>query len=265
MSRSPVFAKPLSILKLKSLGPTVFAVVLAFYAGWPLFAGYGIKTSLDEHNVEGLSARIDFPSVRASLRPAVAAKVDKVITDALRRAGTAGGALTDQLKAQVMPRIVDGVLAGFVTPEMLIRIHVSGKSFKEALDSMVFERTSQAQGLGGFMIAPEGEGGGGARSKLDEIAGKYGIDVGKVLGGAGAKDVQAEGGGDAASAALPAKGGGGDRPKYGLGNIKHFSLTGPLGLSIGVARDANARKPELTAELSFVGGSWIVTGLAPEL
>jgi hypothetical protein len=264
MSRSPVFAKPLSILKLKSLGPTVFAVVLAFYAGWPLFAGYGIKTSLDEHNVEGLSARIDFPSVRASLRPAVAAKVDKVITDALRRAGTAGGAFTDQLKAQVMPRIVDGVLAGFVTPEMLIRIHVSGKSFKEALDSMVFERTSQAQGLGGFMIAPEGEGSGGARSKLDEIAGKYGIDVGKVLGGAGAKDVQAEGGGDT-SAALSAKGHEANRPKYGLGNIKHFSLTGPLGLSIGVARDANARKPELTAELSFVGGSWIVTGLAPEL
>jgi hypothetical protein len=257
------FAKPLDILKLKSLGPVVFAAVLAFYVAWPAFSGYEIKSSLDGQNVEGLVARIDFPSVRASLRPAVAAKVDEVVTNALRRAGTAGGALTDTLKAQVMPRIVDGVLASFVTPEMLIRIHASGKSFKEALDAIVFERTSQAQGLGGFMIAPDSGGAGGTRSKLDEIAGKYGIDVGKVLGGAGAKAAPAAASDEAASV-LPAKSEGGPRPKYGLGNIKHFSLTGPLGLSVGVARDANARKPELTAELSFVGGSWIVTALVPE-
>ncbi len=263
MSRSPVFAKPIDILKLKSFGPLVFAGVLAFYVAWPAFSGYEIKSSLDTHNVEGLVARIDFPSVRASLRPAVSVKVDEVVTNALRKAGTAGGALADQLKAQVMPRIVDGVLATFVTPEMLIRIHASGKSFKEALDGIVFERTSQAQGLGGFMIAPEGETG-GAKSKLDDIAGKYGIDVGKVLGGAGAKDAGAPGG-DAATSALPAKSEGGHRPKYGLGNIKHFSLTGPLGLSVGVSRDASARKPEVTAELNFVGGSWIVTALTPEL
>jgi hypothetical protein len=257
------FAKPLDILKLKSLGPVAFAAVLAFYVAWPAWSGYEIKSSLDGANVEGLVARIDFPSVRASLRPAVAAKVDEVITNALRKAGTAGGALADQLKAQVMPRIVDGVLAGFVTPEMLIRIHASGKSFKDALDSVVFERTSKAQGLGGFVIAPEGSESGGTRSKLDEIAGKYGIDVGKVLGGAGAKEAVAEN--SEMTSALPAKGGGANRPNYGLGNIKHFSLTGPLGLSVGVARDASARKPELTAELSFVGGSWIVTGLTPEL
>lgn len=263
MSRSSTFAKPLDILKLRKLGPVVFAAVLAFYVAWPAYSGYEIKTSLDGHNVEGLVARIDFPSVRASLRPAVAVKVDEVITNALRKAGTAGGALTDQLKAQVMPRIVDGVLTAFVTPEMLIRIHATGKSFKEALDSIVLERTSQAQGLGGFMIAPDGENG-GTRGKLDEIAGKYGIDVGKVLGGAGAKETVADAE-SAATTALPAKGSGGDRPKYGIGNIKHFSLTGPLSLSVGVARDANARKPEVTAELSFVGGSWIVTALAPEL
>jgi hypothetical protein len=54
------------------------------------------------------------------------------------------------------------------------------------------------------------------------------------------------------------------RPKYGLGNIKHFSLTGPLGLSVGVARDATASKAEITAELSFVNGSWMLTGLVPQ-
>jgi hypothetical protein len=245
---------------MRSLGSLGFAAVLAFYVLWPMYSGYEIKSSLDTQNVEGLNARVDFASVRTSLRPAVAAKVEKVVTDALRRAGTAGGVLAESLKAQVMPRIVDGVLASLVTPEMMIRIHASGKSLKEALDGMVLERASQTQGLGGFLIVPQDQpGGGGARSKLDEIAGKYGIDVGKVLGGGTA--------GDAAkpetTAALPAKSS--EKPKYGLGNIKHFSFNGPLGLSVGIARDAAARKPELTADLTFVDGSWKLTGLAPEL
>src|SRR5262245_26016658 len=117
-----------SLLKMRSLGTIGFLAVLGFYVAWPAFSGYEIKSSLDGHNVEALNARIDFPSVRTSLKPAVAIKVDKVLTDALRKAGTAGGALTDQLKARVMPQIVDGVLANLVKPEMMIRIYASGKS-----------------------------------------------------------------------------------------------------------------------------------------
>lgn len=249
------------LLKTKSLGTIGFVALAAFYVAWPLYAGYEIKTSLDAHNVETLNAKVDFPSVRVSLKPAVTAKVDQVVTDALRKAGTAGGALADKLKESVVPRIVDGVLAAFVTPEMLIRIHASGKSLKEALDSVVFERTSQAQGLGGFMVVPEGDQpGDGSPSRLEQVAGKLGIDTSKVFGGAAAKGAE-----DAAAPAaelLPAKGGA--KPKYGLGNIKHFSFTGPLGLSVGVSRDAGSRKPELTADLTFVDGSWKLTGLVPE-
>jgi hypothetical protein len=248
---------------MKSLGTVGFLALAAFYVAWPLYAGYEIKTSLDTQNVEGLNARIDFPSVRTSLQPAVAAKVDQVVTDALRRAGTMGGALGEQLKASVMPRIVDGVLAAFVTPEMLIRIHASGKSFKDALDGMVLERASQAQGLGGFMAVPGDQpGAAGSKGRLDEIAGKLGIDTSKVFGGAVAKDAVAPPS-EPAAELLPAKSG--ETPKYGLGNIKHFSFTGPLGLSVGVARDASAKKPELTADLAFVDGSWKLTGLVPEL
>jgi hypothetical protein len=256
-SRGPSVAR---LLRTKSLGTAGFLALAAFYVAWPLYAGYEIKTSLDTHNVEALNAKVDFPSVRVSLKPAVTAQVDQVVTDALRKAGTAGGALADKFKASVVPRIVDGVLAAFVTPEMLIRIHASGKSLKEALEGLVLQRTSQAQGLGGFMVVPEGSpGASGAQSGLESIAGRLGIDTGKVLGGAtaaGAEDAMSE-----PVDFLPAKSG--QKPKYGLGNIKHFSFTGPLGLSVGVARDATARKPELTADLSFVGGSWKLTGLVP--
>ena len=84
---------------MKAIGPLGFLAVLLFYVAWPLYAGYGIKSSLEGHNVEGLTSRIDFASVRVSLKPAVAAKVDKAMTDALRKAGVGGGGLTDQLKA----------------------------------------------------------------------------------------------------------------------------------------------------------------------
>lgn len=262
MSRSRAASRPVSgLLKMKALGPVGFVAVLAFYVAWPLYAGHEIKSGLEEHDVERLAARVDFPSVRVSLRPAVAAKVDQVVTDALRKAGPAGGVLSDQLKAQVMPRIVDGVLASLVTPEMMIRIHASGKSLKETLDGLVAERALQAHGVGGFQILPEDPAQGGP-SRLDEIAGKYGIDIGKVLGRDETTALAAPAQ-QTAEHALPLPAKGTARPRYGLDNIKHFSLNGPLGLSVGVARDAAARKPELTAELSFVGGSWKLTGLVP--
>ncbi len=246
------------LLKMRSIGLVGIIALLGFYVAWPIQASYAIRTSLDAQNVEGLNAKIDFPSVRASLKPAVTAKVDQIVTDALRKAGPAGGALADSLKTSVEPHIVDGVLSAFVTPEMLIRIHASGKSFKEALEGVVLERAAEAPGLATFMIRPEGGAGSGSPSGIEQIAGKLGIDTRKVLGG-GATGPAAQ---TPAADLLPAKSGA--KPTYGLGNIKHFSFKGPLGLSIGVARDADAPKPELTAELGFVDGTWKLTGLVPE-
>lgn len=251
-----------SVLKMRSLGSVGVLAVAAFYVAWPLLAGYQIKTSLDAQSVEGLNARVDFPSVRTSLRPAVTAKVEQVLADALRRAGTAGGALGDALKASVTPRIVDGVLSVLVTPEMLIRIHVSGRSLKEVLDAMVVERASAAQGSSGLGIVSREGADGAAQSRLEEIAGALGVDTGRVLGG-GASGAARETAAREPVELLPVKAPG-DRPKYGLGNIKHFTFTGPLGLSVGVARDPKVRKPELTADLTFVDGSWKLTGLTPE-
>lgn len=249
-----------SVLRMRSLGSAGVLAVAAFYVAWPLYAGHEIKTSLDGQNVDGLNARIDFPSVRVSLRPAVTAQVDKVFSDALRRAGTAGGVLGDKLKASVTPRIVDSVLATLVTPDMLIRIHASGRTLKEVLQGLVLERAGQTQELGGFMVLPqEGTGADGTGGSMDDIARSLGIDAGEVLAGTGV--VAGDGAVPAPVEPLPAKGG--QKPHYGLGNITHFSFTGPLGLSLGLARDAAARKPDLTAELTFVDGTWKLTGLVP--
>lgn len=255
MGRSRYGRSVASLLRIRSLGAVGVAAVLLFYVAWPLYAGYDLKASLDGRNVEAVDGRVDFPSLRASLRPAVAAKVDEVMSTTLRKAGTAGGALLDRLKAQAMPAIVDGVLATLVTPEMLIRIHTSGKSLKETLDSLVLERASRTQGVGGGLTIVSEDKSAGNRRSIEEIADALGIETKTVLGN-GAADTAGHGDADAALAAKSKPG-----PKYGLGNIKHFSLSGPLQLSIGVARDANARQSDLTANLTFVGGSWKLTGI----
>jgi len=244
-----------------SLGSIGFILVLAFYVAWPLYAGYAIKTALDRSDSPGLTARIDFDSVRTSLRPVVAIKVDKVITETLNRAGGAAGtAFADKIKAQVMPRIVDGVLATLVTPEMLIRIHASGKTLKETLDGLVVDRASKAEGLGGFLIAPPGQD--GKKSKLEEMAGKLGIDTKKVFGGLSGETDPSPPSAETTEV-LPAKSE--PKPRYGIGNIKRFSLSGPLDLTVGVARDAAARTPDLTVEMTFKDGGWMLTGLVPKM
>lgn len=264
MSRSRAQGKgtPLAkLLKVRSFGMLGVIAVAAFYVAWPLWAGYDLKSSLDAGNAAQLERRIDFASVRVSLRPAVTKTVEDVMADQLRKAGAAGDLISAQLKDTLMPRIVDGVLATLVTPDMLIRIHASGRSLKETLESIVADRASLSDEFGGLLVVSEAEPG-ARRSRLEDIAGAFGIDTKKALGGlAGAGAGTAEESVAVVKTAKPV----GPRPSYGLGNIKHVSVMGPLGLSVGVARDAKARQPDLTAEMSFVGGSWKLTGLVPRL
>lgn len=244
------------LLNVRSFGMIGVALISAFYVAWPLYAGYEIKSSLDRADAARLSSRVDFESVRISLRPAVAKQVESVVEAQLKRAGAAGALLSEQLKDTLMPRIVDGVLATLVTPEMLIRIHASGRGLKDVLQGIVLEWATQSEGLGRLSIVSVDQPDGGARSRLRDVAGSLGIDVDKALGGAAA-------GREVAEAKLKLDTPSGPVPQYGFDNIKHVSLLGPLGLSIGVARDPKAQKPELTAELGFVEGSWKLTGLIP--
>jgi hypothetical protein len=52
-------------------------------------------------------------------------------------------------------------------------------------------------------------------------------------------------------------------PSYGLHNVKHFAMVGPLRFAIGVAKDAAALEPDVTVEMSFTGMDWKVTAVRP--
>lgn len=253
-----------SLLKVRAFGTIGVIAIAAFYIALPLYAGYDLNSSLERGDAARLSDRVDFPSVRVSLRPAVTKAVEDVVNAQLKKAGTTAVIVAEQFKDTLMPRIVDGVLASLVTPEMFIRIHASGRTLKDALEGLVIERASGSEGLGSLLIVSGDNPDGVKPSRLEEIAGSFGVDVRKVLGGAGGSTGVTAAVSDAAgpTAATPLSQAG-SPPKYGFDNIKHVSLLGPLGLSIGVARDPKARKPELTAEMSFVSGSWKLTGLVP--
>jgi hypothetical protein len=53
------------------------------------------------------------------------------------------------------------------------------------------------------------------------------------------------------------------KASYGLGNIKSFSFDGPLAMTVAVAKDASAGKPDLTAGMAFTGLDWKVTKVVP--
>ena len=108
---------------MKRLIGLLIVAAAAFYVVWPAYSGYQIKTALDSHDADGLRARVDFESVRDSMRPAITAKVETTLDNAAEKAGPASAKIYTALKSQVMPKIVEAALARAVTPETLIRIH----------------------------------------------------------------------------------------------------------------------------------------------
>lgn len=241
---------------------------LAFYIAWPAYSGYQIKQAIDAKDQNALAAKIDFPSVRASLRPTVTARVENELATAFKKAGPSGGLLTDEIKAKFMPRIVDSVLTTLVTPEMIIRIHEKGGDLKSNIESLVAARAAQPDGISELVgsIIP---GAGSNKDKLaglNDLAAGFGIDTKKVIGGlmkdkGAAAMPEAPAQAPAPSTSADAK----PAPHYGMANIKHLGFDGPFAIGFGVARDPASTEPDVSAAMSFVDGDWKLTKLVPKL
>lgn len=254
-----------------------FAILglVGFYVVWPAWSGYRIAAALQSNDPVTLAGKIDFPSVRESLRPVVTGEVDKRLTQQMSQlGGGAGQLLTGDLKKQLMPKVVDGVLAALVTPENVIRIANDSGGVVKAIEKIVAEQAGKAAGGLGAMMP----GGGGASGGVPAGAG----GLGNILGGV------VTGGGLGLPGGLPALPGGlGAQPKpeaapatapppvattadgksssVGFANIKSFALDGPLGFGVSIAKDGAQSKPDLTAGMAFTGGDWKLVRLVPHL
>lgn len=99
---------------------------------------------------------------------------------------------------------------------------------------------------------------------------KDGTDLRRAIDTATGRDIRKTAGrspGTAEPATAPDRGSEAAKPRtpLGLGNIKSYRITGPLSVSVAIARDPAAADPDMTAELAFSGFDWKVVGLVPRL
>jgi Protein of unknown function (DUF2939) len=215
---------------------TGLAIVLAglFYVAWPAWSAYQLKLALESGDVAGVERGIDFSAVRNSLRPAVTAGIEQNLKEATK--GTPGSDLIiEKVSKDTLPKLVEASLDTLLTPQSLIRLHAEGKSLREFINSMKTGTPDLAGQVGGFVRDLFG-------TKTDPAP------------------MPAEIGVSATAAPIVPQ-----SRRLGFGNIKSVGLEGPLGVSIGLSRDAKATAPDLTATLSFEGTGWRVTRLVPRI
>ncbi len=256
----------------------ILVLGFGFYVAWPAWSGYQIKSALDAGDAATLSDKIDFVSVRESLRPAARHHAERAMADALSQSGSpVATILDDETKAALLPKVVETTLNNVVTPENLIRIARHGGTIKEAVAKIVKEQMSGSLGgLAGLSNLGKVKIGGddGSEGTELDIGGLVGGIVGAATGnktsglgdliGGVTKSRQAERAPDPEPEPEPAPAKKTKKPKFGLDNIKTFGLAGPLGLQVGVAQDPKAKQPDITAEMGFRGMDWKLVALRPK-
>jgi Protein of unknown function (DUF2939) len=245
---------------MKRLIAAALLLFVGFYVAWPAWSGYQIHQAVHAGNNGLLESKIDFARVRTSLRPVVTAKIGEGLEKFQAQAGGLGAVL-GQLKGDIVPKLVESTLTNVVNSDTIMRVATEGGTVKDAIERIVREQVGKGGGMpsmGG--VADKIPGGlGGLAGGLGGLMG----GLGKIKGGSPVRDVNPDDNsqpppGREQAAAKPAA-------KFSLANIKGFKMHGPLSFAIGVAKDATAAEPDVTAELSFTGGDWKVTGLVPKL
>lgn len=233
--------------------------LIGFYVVWPAWTGYRIKTALDTRDPALLSQKIDFDSVRTSLTPLVAAKVDEQIDARIAQMGPLAQAFAPKLKKDIAPKIAELALAALVTPEAMIRIASEGGNIKESIERIMREQLSKMGGVPDPVRSgdtPDGT--------MPSPATLGGVLAGIAVRGRKPADVPAEPAVQPSPtvvtpSATQAK------PKFSIANIKRFAMTGLASFVVGVNRDTAATEPELTAAIAFRGGDWKVVGITPKI
>lgn len=220
-----------------------------FYVAWPAWSAYSIYQALNANDSATLASKIDFPSVRESLKPVVAKEVDKALADAAKGAG--GGLLNTTMQKQIAPKVVETVLNQMVTPEAIGTLYARGGDMKDMIGGVLGPAISKmGSGLGGLTT-----GGSSSTGGLGTLGGLVtgvltGTQTGTATTGSTTTTTTTSTGSQPAAA-----------PSYGLGNIKEFSFAGPLGFQLGVAKDAAAAKSDVVAGMSFKDLDWKLTSL----
>lgn len=230
--------------RIAGVAALILVPLLGFYAVWPAWSAYVIRNALQNQDESALAAKVDFDRVKESLRPFVAARAEEGIVRYQSQLGGAGAVILEQLKKDAIPKLIDASLHALLTPAAIIRIASEAGSIRESVDRM--------------MRRP-GATDGGDPSARPGLGGLLGKVLKRPEGQAGAPETPPVASLPVPASPQPAAA----RPRYGLANIKSFAFNGPLSFRLGVAKKADATDSDVTAEMSFTGFDWKLTGLVP--
>lgn len=252
---------------MKKLLALIVLAIFGFYAAWPIYSGWRLMNAMNNGDAAGLANLVDFDSVRRSMRPAVESQISQRVDEQVAQMNPLVGKMAGEMKSQITAQLADTVLAQAVTPDNVIRIAREGGNFAGTVEKIVLEQMSK---VGGLLGLPGGTSGGGTPAIPGGLGGVLG-GLGGLGGAVGQLGVPGMRGGakvDSAPAPAPAPksaDASSAKPSYGLSNIKSFGFAGPLGLSLSVARDPAAAKPDLTTVMRFTGSDWKITDVVPHL
>ncbi len=264
----------------------VLFVAFGFYVVWPSVNGYRIYQALETNEPALLASKIDFPSVRQSMRQPVLNQVNRRIGALMKELGPAAGLAGDQIPSDNIERIIDGALERVVTPDKIAEVYSQGGDINAAikdavlaeidgmgglasvlkLDQLLARKTKDHQGadnqdassIGGFKI-PDGVAGmlkdKDVSAVVGGLAAKYGLDARRLAG----KLFPSRQGSLAETSSGKAP------SSYGLGNIKSFGFNGPLAMQVGAARSPKGEVADITAEVAFKNYDWRVIRVIPNL
>ena len=99
----------------------ILGLFLIFYIAWPAWSGYRIYNALEKNDIATLERKIDFPSVRESLKPAIRIDVDRRLDRT--PAEVAGQQRDRRLRQQIGPRLVEAALNKIVTAQGIASLY----------------------------------------------------------------------------------------------------------------------------------------------
>lgn len=244
---------------MRRLAYVFFAIAMAlmgFYVGWPAWTAHQISMAIRDENPDLLASKVDFTSVQASLRPFFATELEKGVERLAREQGPLGGLIAAGLKGDIGQRLLDRAIVSGVTPNNVIRMAREGRNMREALQKIF----SEQMGKGAATGSPPSEEG----ARADEAAkSKLGNILGRARQGTGGPAPKNER--DPPQPAPQQDQQATPKRQLGLANIKSVALNGPVALTIGIARDKEAKEADLLVHFALTGGDWKVVGLTPRV
>lgn len=233
----------------------ILFALIAFYIAWPAVSAWQIYGAVQDKDPSALSSKVDFQSVRDSMRPAVEARISSKIEEMKQSQSGTTAIVAGLVQGGMLSQFTGIVLKSIVTPENMIRLAHEKGSLPEKIERIIRD---QMGGVGGRLAQGGGDGQssvGGLFKKLDDSIGGGGIKSFKP--GTEQSGTQVVRKTETETTGSP--------PPVGIDNIKSFGFAGPLAFDIGFARDPKALKPDLTARMEFKEFDWQLTQIVPRL